>query len=391
MEAEAQETVVPAALRSTNLGAALHYADTLTGTDGAGTEGVFHRLEGNPHLLWTRYADGKSFEQPLRLLGPAQSATYVEPHELDTTPDTLTSVLLSKPSAGRELTLRHRATGKVYTDRDGASARGELSVGWHGDDPDPTRTGDAFLPSGFYDWTLSVTPADGVGGPLEVRGTVQLLHGEPVRHDHVGSEGLPDGTGDLLTLNSSGALTFQQGTGKGTFSGKVLGGGWSTKAVAVPFGGLNNDRCNDVLVRMSDGSLRGYKPKWGLAPTPSTAYTKLGTGWNAYNVRTLAAGRKIRSAWSGYTKIVGAGDLNGDGHGDVFARDRAGTLWRYNGLGNGLLKDRVKVAANWGGSYNAVVGVGDITGDGKADLVSRDTSGNAGATTVTARGRSVRG
>jgi hypothetical protein len=36
----------------------------------------------------------------------------------------------------------------------------------------------------------------------------------------------------------------------------------------------------------------------------------------------------------------------------------------------------VKIAAGWGGSYNAVVGVGDITGDGKADLVARDTAGN---------------
>ncbi|NUT27058.1 MAG: VCBS repeat-containing protein [Streptomyces sp.] len=349
-------------------------------------------------------------QQPLRLLGPARSAPYVEAHEIDTTPDTLTTVLLSKPSAGWDLTVRNRATGKVYGDgRDGASARGELSVGWNGDDPTTSAGGDVFLPNGTYDWTLTVTPADGVGDPLAVRGSVKLLHGDPVRHDHVGPDGLPDGTGDLLTLNSSGTLTFQQGTGKGTFSGKVSGSGWSTKAVAVPFGDLNGDRCNDVLVRMSDGSLRGYKVKCGLAPATSMAYTKLGTGWNAYNVLTspgdltgdkradllarkastgdiylfaaksdgtLAAGKKIRSAWTGYTKILGAGDLNGDGHGDVLARDKAGTLWRYNGLGNGLLKDRVKVFAGWGSGYNVIVGPGDITGDGKADLVSRDGSGN---------------
>jgi hypothetical protein len=90
----------------------------------------------------------------------------------------------------------------------------------------------------------------------------------------------------------------------------------------------------------------------------------------------LKAGVKIRSAWTGYTKIVGAGDLNGDGFGDVLARDKAGTLYRYNGTGTGLLKERVKVFSGWGGSYNSVVGVGDITGDGKNDLVVRDTSGN---------------
>lgn len=32
--------------------------------------------------------------------------------------------------------------------------------------------------------------------------------------------------------------------------------------------------------------------------------------------------------------------------------------------------------SGWGASYNTFIGAGDITGDGKADLVSRDTSGN---------------
>ncbi|MFJ5308234.1 hypothetical protein [Streptomyces sp. NPDC088350] len=43
-----------------------------------------------------------------------------------------------------------------------------------------------------------------------------------VYRDHAGR----DGIADLFTLDSSGALSFQQGTGKGTFSGKVTGTGW---------------------------------------------------------------------------------------------------------------------------------------------------------------------
>ena len=56
------------------------------------------------------------------------------------------------------------------------------------------------------------------------------------------------------------------------------------------------------------------------------------------------------------------------------AQDASNNLYRYNGNGHGRFEARVKLFSNWGGSYNAVVGVGDITDDGKSDLVSRDTS-----------------
>ncbi len=341
--------------------------------------------------------------QPLELMAPADDAASVRATTREAVPDTLTTLLLSKPAAGWKLTVRAHGTGDVVATEEGGTTRGELAVGWHGAGPD------APLPTGRYDWTLTVRPADGSGPSLETRGTVALHQGTPVRHDHVGAGAEPDGTGDLLTLNSSGGLTFQQGDGKGGFSGKVSASGWPAKALAVPFGDLDEDRCNDVLVRMTDGSLRGYRPECGGPLTPSAPYTKLGTGWNAYDVLTspgdltgdgradllarkastgdihvfaaksdgtLAAGKKIRSAWKSYTKIVGAGDLNGDGIGDVLARHTDGTLYRYEGKGDGTLKDRAKVFTAWGASYNAVIGVGDITGDGKADLVVRDTAGN---------------
>ena len=77
-----------------------------------------------------------------------------------------------------------------------------------------------------------------------------------------------------------------------------------------------------------------------------------------------------------YKKVVGAGDLNGDGIGDLLVQDKSNNLYRYNGTGKGTFGARAKVFSGWGASYNAVVGVGDITGDGKGDLVSRDTSGS---------------
>ena len=45
-------------------------------------------------------------------------------------------------------------------------------------------------------------------------------------------------------------------------------------------------------------------------------------------------------------------------------------------LFSGKYPHSTQVFTNWGGTYNVVVGIGDITDDGRPDLVSRDTSGN---------------
>jgi len=252
-------------------------------------------------------------------------------------------------------------------------------------------------------WTLTATAAEG-SGTYTTGGTLGYNGGRQGHHDLAYYS-----YGELLTLNSSGGLALNYTKGKGTFDWKETGSGWPAGTVAVPFGDMGKDRCAELLARMPNGELRRYAGKCGGAYTPSSSHTSLGTGWNAYNVLTapgdltgdgrtdllarkastgdiylfandgagkLKAGVKIRSAWTGYTKVVGTGDLNGDGYGDVLARAKDGTLYRYDGRGDGTLKDRVKLFSDWGGSYNAIVGVGDITGDGRNDLVERDTAGN---------------
>ncbi|MFD7941356.1 FG-GAP repeat domain-containing protein [Streptomyces sp. NPDC059755] len=339
-------------------------------------------------------------QQPLSLLDVPQGATEVSP----TTSPVLTDVLLSKPAAGWTLTVRDKATGKVVGGTDGGVLRGELKLPWS-----TGITAGAVLPNGFYDWTLSVTPADGVGAPLRTGGTVRMVHGNAVFHDYVGPATKPDGAGDLLTMPTSGTLTYQQGTGRGTFSGQVSGSGWPAGIKAVPIGDLSGDRCNDVLVRLGSGALRLYRTGCGGAVRPTSPYTTLGTsGWTQFDILTspgdvtkdgrpdliarnpsngrvylykgtaagkLAAPVKLYDNWKTYKKIIGVGDLNGDGIGDLIAQDTSNNLYRYIGKGNGTFSARVKLFANWGASYNAVAGAGDITGDGKADLVVRDTAG----------------
>jgi hypothetical protein len=317
------------------------------------------------------------------------------------------SWLLSRPVTSWSVTftsVQSGARGKATRTVTGGASTASVATDWSG-----TTVDNARFPNGQFTWTLKATGTGTASAVTVATGKGWLEGGAPVRHDFSSPEG-PDGRGDLLTLNASGGLTFQSGTGSGTFGEKISGSGWATTVKAVPFGDLSGDRCNDVLVRLSSGALRLYKPRCGAPVTPKTSYTTLATsGWTQYDVLTspgdvsgdgrpdliarvastgtvylykgtstgtLSARVKLYDAWKSYKKIVGAGDLDGDGIGDLLAQDTSDTLYRYNGKGDGTFAARVKVFGGWGGSYNAVVGVGDITDDGRADLVSRDTSGN---------------
>jgi hypothetical protein len=308
--------------------------------------------------------------------------------------------LVSKPVSGWQVTVRSAATGTVVRTLSGTAPRGVIEAYWDG----RTATG-GYLPNGSYTFALTATPADGQGPAFTASGPVALRKGAPVRHDHVGT--LPDGIGDLLTLNGAGDFTFHRGD-SGMLSGKTTGSGWSTSALAVPFGDVSGDRCNDVLIRLGTGELRAYRPGCGKPLDAEAVYTRVGTGWGQYNVLTspgdmngdgradlvarhkdtgdlffyagldgggFAARVLIGTNWKAYTKVVGVGDITGDGRPDLLAHDANGGLWRYEGAGNGMFKARVQVFSGWGRGYNALVGVGDITGDGKADLVARDTAG----------------
>lgn len=64
------------------------------------------------------------------------------------------------------------------------------------------------------------------------------------------------------------------------------------------------------------------------------------------------------------------GDINGDGHPDMWAVDKDGVLHRYYGAGDGTLADNAKTASDFAWNGVKITHRGDWTGDGYEDLIA---------------------
>jgi hypothetical protein len=73
--------------------------------------------------------------------------------------------------------------------------------------------------------------------------------------------------------------------------------------------------------------------------------------------------------------IVGTGDFNGDGYADILWRDTSGNvaIWEMNGIT--VLNPNTAGVGNVSTTWS-IVGTGDFNGDGYSDVLWHDTSGN---------------
>ncbi len=77
----------------------------------------------------------------------------------------------------------------------------------------------------------------------------------------------------------------------------------------------------------------------------------------------------VPGSFSQYNDLVSAGDLTGDGFADLIGRDTStGALFRYNGNGTSGFAAPAQISGTYK-SYDRVFGVGDFNGDGKTDLL----------------------
>ncbi len=167
-----------------------------------------------------------------------------------------------------------------------------------------------------------------------------------------------DSLGDVVAIDSAGTAWYYPGLGKsGLNAGRYqLATGWGPVNLVVPVGDWEGDGKTDIVTRMNDGRLVLHRGD--------------GTG-------RIVSTATIGTAWSGLSQIT-SGDFDGDGRRDLFTvRAKDGALVLYPGNGTGGF--RAAAVIGWSGwnSMSAVRGVGDITGDGRDDLLARRTSDGA--------------
>ncbi|MEU3428382.1 VCBS repeat-containing protein [Streptomyces gardneri] len=198
-----------------------------------------------------------------------------------------------------------------------------------------TNAGTAYNYSAGTNGTLSAR--EQIGDPGDFAGIVQFSGG-----------GSNPSTGKDTLVGRTGAGTlkgyFADTTGNLLSMGDVSDPGEYADTSFTNTSSFNSDSYSDIAEVWSNGSL------W-------IDYSPIGSGWGVYNA------------------LVGPGDLSGDGKADLLARDRSGVLYLYRGNGKGdAFASRIRVGGGWGG-FNKLLGAGDYTGDGRADLLARTTGG----------------
>jgi Glycosyl hydrolases family 43/FG-GAP-like repeat len=163
-----------------------------------------------------------------------------------------------------------------------------------------------------------------------------------------------DGAGDVLAVRPDGTLLLYRGNGASGWAGtRTVATGWASRDQVRLAGDLDRDGDSDVLSRTTGGYL----------------WMNPGDGRGG-----VGASRRIGTGWQGFREIVAAGDRTGDGIPDVLAlRSSDSTLHLYRGTGAGTITYARQVGTGWG-KRDRLTAAGDLTSDGRADLVARDTA-----------------
>ena len=166
-----------------------------------------------------------------------------------------------------------------------------------------------------------------------------------------------DGRDDVLWRNSNGQLSDWLANANGGFTPNdanaftTVPTSWSVVGV----GDFNGDGRDDILWRNTNGQLSDWlgQANGGFTPNDANAFTTVPTNWH----------------------VAGVGDFNGDGRDDILWRNDAGQLSDWLGQANGgFTPNDANAFASAPTSWH-IVGTGDFNGDGRDDILWRSDTG----------------
>ncbi|MFF4173801.1 FG-GAP repeat domain-containing protein [Streptomyces sp. NPDC001744] len=120
----------------------------------------------------------------------------------------------------------------------------------------------------------------------------------------------------------------------------------------------------DVLSRAEDGYLSAYDLRQlrSVKAFQQPYEIQVGGGWNTYD------------------RITSTGNIAGTRDADLVARDRSGVLWFCAGKGTheAPFAARTRIGGGWQ-RYQEILGVGDVDGDGRNDVVGEEVAADPAA------------
>lgn len=263
---------------------------------------------------------------------------------------------------------------------------------------------DGRIPSTAHAWTTSV-PVATIERAYPGIGTYRSI--TVLARNGVGEWG-----GRVTSVRVSGSRGSVTVTGDALRSALGLRSAWFRTGVGAHPRDLSRDGYADVLAVTPAGRLTLH-PGWAPGAPPALGTpVELGRGWGGMRLltqvgdwdgdgvadvvasgadgrlllypgvagaagTTVGAPVAIGKGWTSISELLGVGDLDGDGAADLLARSGVdSTLWLYRGDGRGGFVSSGSIGRGWGG-VDLMTAAGDLDGDGRPDVVVRSRTTGA--------------